>query len=114
VFDTPSVLGDIYLLKRQVRGGGKQGIPDITALRLSKTKSRKSMLEAFCNVSNKRSTRIYCRRLRTRRVPKLSPVREAMSAAFGAMSPRRFGWRRDLRSLMAVCYVLHVWDLPGF
>jgi RecB family endonuclease NucS len=29
VFDTPAVLGDIYLLKRQVRGGGKPGIPDI-------------------------------------------------------------------------------------
>src|ERR1700731_3020231 len=29
VFDTPDVLGDIYLLKRQVRGGSKPGIPDI-------------------------------------------------------------------------------------
>ena len=32
VFDTPAVLGDIYLLKRQVRGGGKPGIPDIIGI----------------------------------------------------------------------------------
>jgi len=29
VFETPDVLGDIYLLKRQIRGGSKPGIPDI-------------------------------------------------------------------------------------
>lgn len=32
VFDTPLVLRDIYLLKRQVRGGGKPGIPDIIGI----------------------------------------------------------------------------------
>src|SRR5580704_11813437 len=32
VFDTPAVLGDIYLLKRQIRGGGKAGIPDIIGI----------------------------------------------------------------------------------
>ncbi len=29
VFETPDVLGDMYLLKRQIRGGSKPGIPDI-------------------------------------------------------------------------------------
>lgn len=29
VFDTPELLGDIFLLKRQIRGGNKTGIPDI-------------------------------------------------------------------------------------
>ena len=29
VFDTPELLGDIFLLKRQIRGGSKTGIPDI-------------------------------------------------------------------------------------
>ena len=32
VFDTPDVLGDIYLLKRQIRGGSKPGIPDIVGI----------------------------------------------------------------------------------
>ncbi len=32
VFDTPAVLGDIYLLKRQIRGGTKPGIPDIVGI----------------------------------------------------------------------------------
>jgi hypothetical protein len=32
VFDTPAVLGDIYRLKRQVRGGDKPGIPDIIGI----------------------------------------------------------------------------------
>lgn len=32
VFDTPAVLGDIYLLKRQIRGGSKPGIPDIVGI----------------------------------------------------------------------------------
>jgi hypothetical protein len=32
VFQTPEVLGDIYLLKRQVRGGAKRGIPDIVGI----------------------------------------------------------------------------------
>ncbi|MGC2694075.1 MAG: hypothetical protein WA228_15380 [Desulfobaccales bacterium] len=29
IFQTPEILEDIFLLKRQVRGGGKSGIPDI-------------------------------------------------------------------------------------
>jgi hypothetical protein len=29
VFETPEILEDIFLLKRQVRGGSKTGIPDI-------------------------------------------------------------------------------------
>lgn len=29
VFLTPEILEDLFLLKRQIRGGGKQGIPDI-------------------------------------------------------------------------------------
>lgn len=29
IFETPEILEDIFLLKRQVRGGKKQGIPDI-------------------------------------------------------------------------------------
>jgi hypothetical protein len=29
VFDTPEILEDIFLLKRQIRGGNKTGIPDI-------------------------------------------------------------------------------------
>jgi hypothetical protein len=32
VFDTPAVLGGIYLLKRQIRGGSKPGIPDIVGI----------------------------------------------------------------------------------
>jgi hypothetical protein len=32
VFDTPEILGDICFLKRQVRGGGKSGIPDIIGI----------------------------------------------------------------------------------
>jgi len=32
VFETPAVLGDIYLLKRQIRGGSKPGIPDIVGI----------------------------------------------------------------------------------
>jgi hypothetical protein len=32
VFDTPDVLGDIYPLKRQIRGGSKPGIPDIVGI----------------------------------------------------------------------------------
>ncbi len=32
VFETPALLADIFLLKRQVRGGGKQGIPDIVGI----------------------------------------------------------------------------------
>jgi hypothetical protein len=32
VFDTPTVLGDIFLLRRQVRGGSKAGIPDILGI----------------------------------------------------------------------------------
>jgi hypothetical protein len=32
VFATPEILEDIFLLKRQVRGGGKQGIPDIIGI----------------------------------------------------------------------------------
>ncbi len=32
VFATPAVLGDIYLLKRQIRGGSKPGIPDIVGI----------------------------------------------------------------------------------
>jgi hypothetical protein len=32
VFHTPEALGDIFLLKRQVRGGAKKGIPDIVGI----------------------------------------------------------------------------------
>jgi hypothetical protein len=32
VFATPEILEDIFLLKRQIRGGGKQGIPDIVGV----------------------------------------------------------------------------------
>lgn len=32
VFETPALLADIFLLKRQVRGGGKRGIPDIVGV----------------------------------------------------------------------------------
>lgn len=29
VFNTPEILEDIFLIKRQIRGGNKLGIPDI-------------------------------------------------------------------------------------
>jgi len=32
VFQTPELLQDVFLLKRQVRGGGKSGIPDIIGI----------------------------------------------------------------------------------
>jgi hypothetical protein len=32
IFDTPELLEDIYLIKRQVRGGNKTGIPDIIGI----------------------------------------------------------------------------------
>ncbi|MFQ5353605.1 MAG: hypothetical protein ACE5DR_01545 [Thermodesulfobacteriota bacterium] len=32
VFDTPEILEDIFLLKRQIRGGNKSGIPDIVGI----------------------------------------------------------------------------------
>src|SRR4030042_2992065 len=32
VFETPEILEDIFLLKRQVRGGSKSGIPDIVGI----------------------------------------------------------------------------------
>ncbi len=32
VFDTPEILANIFLLKRQVRGGSKQGIPNIVGV----------------------------------------------------------------------------------
>jgi hypothetical protein len=32
VFETPEILEDIFLLKRQVRGGNKKGIPDIVGI----------------------------------------------------------------------------------
>ena len=32
VFKTPEILEDIFLLKRQIQGGGKQGIPDIVGI----------------------------------------------------------------------------------
>jgi len=32
VFDTPEILQDIFLIKRQVRGGNKSGIPDIVGV----------------------------------------------------------------------------------
>jgi hypothetical protein len=32
VFETPQILEDIFLIKRQVRGGGKSGIPDIVGI----------------------------------------------------------------------------------
>ena len=31
VFDNSEILEDIFLLKRQIRGGNKEGIPDIIA-----------------------------------------------------------------------------------
>jgi len=32
IFDTPEILEDIFLIKRQVRGGNKSGIPDIVGI----------------------------------------------------------------------------------
>lgn len=32
IFDTPEILEDVFLLKRQIRGGGKSGIPDIIGI----------------------------------------------------------------------------------
>jgi len=32
VFDTPELLSEIFLLKRQIRGGAKPGIPDIVGI----------------------------------------------------------------------------------
>lgn len=32
IFETPEILEDIFLLKRQVRGGNKAGIPDIVGI----------------------------------------------------------------------------------
>ena len=32
VFETPEILEDIYLLKRQIRAGSKAGIPDIIGI----------------------------------------------------------------------------------
>jgi hypothetical protein len=32
IFDTPEILEDIFLLKRQIRGGNKTGIPDIVGI----------------------------------------------------------------------------------
>lgn len=32
VFDTPEILEDIFLIKRQIRGGNKSGIPDIVGV----------------------------------------------------------------------------------
>ncbi len=32
VFDTKEILGDVFLIQRQVRGGGKKGIPDIIGI----------------------------------------------------------------------------------
>lgn len=32
IFDTPEILEDIFLLKRQIRGGNKAGIPDIVGI----------------------------------------------------------------------------------
>ncbi|MFH1258458.1 MAG: hypothetical protein ABII74_01355 [Elusimicrobiota bacterium] len=32
VFETPEILEDIFLIKRQIRGGGKTGIPDIIGI----------------------------------------------------------------------------------
>src|SRR2546425_10318958 len=32
IFATPEILEDIFMLKRQIRGGTKQGIPDIVGL----------------------------------------------------------------------------------
>ena len=32
IFDTPEVLEDIFLLKRQIRGGAKRGIPDMVGV----------------------------------------------------------------------------------
>lgn len=34
VFETPQILEDIVLIKRQIRGGGKSGIPDIVGIDL--------------------------------------------------------------------------------
>jgi hypothetical protein len=32
VFNNPAVLGDLFLLKRQIRQGGKRGVPDIVGM----------------------------------------------------------------------------------
>jgi len=32
IYDTPEILEDIFLIKRQVRGGNKSGIPDIVGI----------------------------------------------------------------------------------
>lgn len=32
IFKTPEILDDIFLLKRQVKGGNKSGIPDIVGI----------------------------------------------------------------------------------
>jgi len=32
IFDTPEILEDIFLIKRQVRGGNKSGVPDIVGI----------------------------------------------------------------------------------
>lgn len=32
IFDTPEIMEDIFLLKRQIRGGNKSGIPDIVGI----------------------------------------------------------------------------------
>ena len=32
VFETPEILADVFLLKRQIRGGCKPGIPDIIGI----------------------------------------------------------------------------------
>ena len=32
IFETPEILEDIFLIKRQIRGGGKSGIPDIVGV----------------------------------------------------------------------------------
>lgn len=32
IFNTPEILEDIFLLKRQIRGGNKNGIPDIVGI----------------------------------------------------------------------------------
>ena len=40
IFETPEILEDIFLIKRQIRGGNKSGIPDIIPLPIVKTKNR--------------------------------------------------------------------------
>ena len=32
IFETPEILEDIFLIKRQIRGGNKSGIPDIVGI----------------------------------------------------------------------------------